>query len=199
MHSRRIGALIALVVAAACEAPPVSPSPNRAPSFDDLSDANGARIVKGQGVVDLSTAGVGDMQFHFAAVQTPSGKASGFFWQYRERAGKTIEFLGKVTCLAFQPGTGRAWIGGTILTNSSTDEGFRVDTLHMPGMDVWFRFVDYGEGATATQADRSTTLGFKHSANIITSEEYCATRPWPDTPVPDARTFSVLSGNIDVP
>ena len=194
-------ALLTVATIVACDSPSVvGPPPPGTPSSHRATMASrpAVTLVAGMGVVDLSTAGVGDMKFSFAATQAAGASARGIFWQYRERDGKTIEFLGYVTCLAVDPATGHAWIAGKILSNSSTDPAFRVDTLHMPGMDIWFRVVDYGEGPAATQPDRSTVFGFRGSAGIITSDEYCATRPWPNTPVPDARTFPLSAGNIEV-
>lgn len=108
-----------------------------------------------------------------------------------------MEFTGRATCLSFDPVNNRAWIAGTIVENRSTNPAFRVDTLHLPGMDIWFRVVDYADAAVA-EADRSTVFGFRGSAGIKTSLEYCLTKPWPDTPTRDARTFPVLTGDIKV-
>jgi hypothetical protein len=96
--------------------------------------------------------------------------------------------------VTFDPVNRRAWIGGIIKENRSTHPAFQVDTLHSPGLDVWFRVVDNGEG-TSAPPDRSTTYGFKGSAGIKTSAEYCAVQPWP---AGDARTFPVAQGNLQV-
>jgi hypothetical protein len=64
-------------------------------------------------------------------------------------------------------------------------------------MDVWFRVSDGGEGINA-EDDRSSTLGFKWSAGFKTSLDYCQGQPWPNTPTPNARTFPLSSGNIQV-
>jgi hypothetical protein len=190
--------LLLTVLLAACDATATSslrPSAHVPPSLDATGD--GLRKVSGSGVVDLTTAGAGFMQFAYDARIGNDGGASGSFSQYREVGGLIVDFSGSVTCVTFEPGTTRAWVAGVITENRSTHPGFRVDTLHQPGMAIWFRTVDYGEGV-ATPDDRSTVFGFKWSAGIVTSAEYCATKPWPMEPVPDARTFPVSEGNVQV-
>jgi hypothetical protein len=118
----------------------------------------------------------------------------GEFHQSLERPTGTIDFHGSVTCLAFDETNHRAWIGGVITENRSTDPAFLLD-LHQPGHDVWFRVVDYGEGANAQQPDRTTFMGFENTPGIPTSAFYCALKPWPDD---DARTWPVTHGNIQV-
>ena len=135
-----------------------------------------------------------DVQFAFAAVELTNGRVLGTFHQSLERPTGTIDFDGRVTCLAFDKPNHRAWIGGVITRNRSTDPAFRRD-LNQPGHDVWFRVVDYGEGANATQPDRTTFMGFEDTPGIPTSAFYCALKPWPEG---DARTWPVTEGNIQV-
>ncbi|MGH7568202.1 MAG: hypothetical protein ACREL9_04395 [Gemmatimonadales bacterium] len=198
---RQLRCLIAVCAgsAIACESPTLSdPRLARRMSADQTAGWNPVvHTVTGEGSFDLSAAGRGPAQFTITVQQRADGSSRGSFWQYREHEGLTVEFTGQVTCLAFDPVNHRAWVGGIILENRSTDPAARVDTLHTPGMDIWFRVVDYGEGSKKSE-DRSTVFGFKWSAGIITSAEYCAVRPWPMTPVPDARTFPVTVGNVQV-
>lgn len=143
----------------------------------------------------FTIAGVLDVQFSMSAVQTsPDGSATGRARHSIDFEGELVEFHTRVTCVTFDAGTGRAWIGGVITRNNSTHPAFLSD-VHEVGDDIWFRVVDYGEGEGAGQPDRSTFVGFEGSAGIITSEEYCETRPWPEG---DARTNPVTEGNIQV-
>jgi hypothetical protein len=153
------------------------------------------RTVIGFGTVDLSTAGATPMSFAVAVAQFANGHPTGEFWQKRAREGMNIEFRGRLTCLAVDLVNRRAWIGGVILENRSTDPLFRDPELHSVGKDIWFRVLD-NKFVAGDEPDRSTTLGFKGSAGFITSADYCAGKPWPDTPTLNARTFPVSSGNL---
>lgn len=139
-------------------------------------------------------AGV-DVQFAYTAVQTSDdGAAVGNARHSAMLGGLLIEFHTSVTCVTFDPANGRAWIGGVVTRNASEHPAFTTP-VHQVGRDIWFRVVDYGEGASSAQADRSTFVGFEGGAGIITSEEYCQTQPWPDN---DARTSPVTEGDLQV-
>jgi hypothetical protein len=183
-----------LALALACGEPEVTAPPDAHLARVQAVLGGAGRSSTGGGVVDLTTAGAGFMHFSFGAVVTPHGNANGTFRQVREVGGLLVDFAGEVTCLSVDATTGRAWIAGVVTRNNSTHPGF-LTGIHEVGDDVWFRVVDYGEGANAAQRDRSTVLGFEGAAEILTSEEYCAVKPWPDA---DARTFPVSEGNIQV-
>lgn len=133
-----------------------------------------------------------DVQFAFGAVQPPLGAASGqFHVQGDEGGGLLIDIAAAVTCLSVDPVNHRAWIGGVVTRNTSTDPDLQAD-IHQPGRDIWFRVLDAGEGVGVI--DRTSFTGFKGSAGIQTSAEYCAVRLWaPD----NARTWPV-TGNVTV-
>jgi hypothetical protein len=150
------------------------------------TDKGVARFAVGGGHYLLS--GTFDVQFALVAAARSNGHAAGRFHQRLVADGLVIDFDGEVTCMSVDPANGRAWIGGVILRNRSTDPAFQT-AIHQPGRDIWFRVLDEGN------ADRLTFLGFEGSGGIITSEEYCATMPWPDG---NARTHPVTSGNIVV-
>ena len=131
-----------------------------------------------------------DTEFAFTAVQHEDGRASGNFHQRLATDAGTIDFRAEVTCLAIDPVLGRAWIGGVIVSNDSTDPAF--DTpIHQPGRDIWFRILDNGQGQDP--ADRTTFVGFE--GIIPSSESYCQQRIWPDG---NARTWTVTEGNISI-
>lgn len=191
VHVRRWMPLACAIALVACDEPMQPATPEASPEFSHglVSTTSGA------GTIDLTTANAGLARFVFTALQFPNGPALGNFYQFREAGGLTVEFSGEVTCVSFDPVNNRAWIAGTIKQNLSTNPAFQVDTLHTPGLDIWFRMVDYGEGEQQAQPDRSTVFGFKGSAGIVTSAEYCATKPWPAA---DARTFPISKGNLQV-
>lgn len=154
----------------------------------------GARAVSGGGHYLLQ--GVLDTQFAFSAVAHRDGTASGTFHHRTEDSTGTIDFTARVTCVAIDAANRRAWIGGVITENRSTSPGFTT-VIHGVGHDIWFRVLDGGEGAGAT--DRTTFVGFE-SAAIPTSASYCEQRIWPqDAQNPNLRTWPVTGGNISVP
>lgn len=179
--------LLLVPLIAACESP-LETITTDAPSFARAGNPS----ANGGGHFAI---GALDVKFAFAAVQRDAaGNAVGNARHSVVLGGELIEFRTKVTCMTVDADNGRAWIGGIITHNNSTHSDF-IGAIHQPGRDIWFRVVDYGEGANASQADRSTFVGFEGSADIITSQEYCETMPWPDD---DARTNPVTSGNLQV-
>lgn len=151
------------------------------------------RLVTGGGY--FTVAGFLEVQFSLSAVQTSTdGLAVGRAHHSVQLDGQLIEFHTRVTCVTFDPANGRAWIGGVITQNNSVHPDWQEDTQEV-GDDIWFRVVDYGEGESATQPDRSTFVGFEGGAGIITSEEYCDAQLWPEG---DARTSPTTEGNIQV-
>jgi hypothetical protein len=128
-------------------------------------------------------AGSIPMQFGFAGIVRPDGTATGSFHHaYTDEVG-SYQFFGRVTCLAFDAATGRAWIGGVLTKVISDDPNVGLEA----GDDAWFRVLDNPGN------DRSTAMGFVGA--IESSEAYCAMRIWPDD---NARTHPVTSGQITV-
>jgi hypothetical protein len=195
---RAIGTLSGLAFVLAtigCEHP-TSPSSVRAPSGKALADqtvaGDGTASAKGHGEYALD--GTSGVQFSFNAERHQDGTADGQFRQETSDDAGTIDIQGTVTCLSVDPIFGRAWIGGVVKRNASTDPSYALDPTTQPGQDVWFRVVDL-DPATVAGADRSTFLGFAGSAGFLTSAAYCAGRPWP---ADNARTHAVTKGDIEV-
>jgi hypothetical protein len=131
-----------------------------------------------------------DTQFAFSAVLHGDGSATGNFHQRLESGTGTVDFRGRVTCMAVDAANHRAWVGGVIEKNESTDPSF-LAPQHQVGHDIWFRVLDNGQAEAAT--DRTTFVGFE--GVIPSSAAYCHDRIWPDD---NARTWPVTSGNITV-
>jgi len=183
---RALAVGVPVLLLAACREP--SPA---APELSLQSQSSQQKLTGG-GWFDLQ--GVIPVNFNYDVSATLGAAASGTFHIFFEADGAVVDFDGAAQCLSVDSENHRGWVGGVITANRSTHPAFTDPVLHAAGADVWFRVVDYGEGAGAP-ADRSTTFGFRGSAGIITSAEYCATRPWPDA---DARTWPVVRGNIQV-
>lgn len=167
-------------------------APDVAPSFASQSQVVGH--VNGEGVVDVGVP----MSFVITTLLRADGSAEGEAFHHAPLGDLVIEFRTRVICVSIDPVTNRAWIGGVITENNSTDP-LRNQERNQVGRDIWWRVVDYGNGQSGT-LDRSTFLGFTGDAGIQTSEEYCAVRPWPGPPTDpvDARTRPVVSGNLSV-
>ncbi len=129
---------------------------------------------RGGGTYDLAGLIV---RFGFVAVQHGNGRATGAFRHKTSYDGLTADFSGRVTCLAVDEVNGRAWIGGVITRNRSTDPDYAAE-IFQPGHDIWFRVLDTGRHSP--DPDRTTFVGFEGAAGLATSAEYCAARIWPD-------------------
>ena len=185
MSGKYLFAATATAFALACESP-------QAPTGEQFAVQQSVNVLRVTGGGEYLLVAAFPMQFALSAVQQPNGAAVGEFHQKGDIDGTWVDVRGRVTCLAVDEATGRAWIGGVITSNTS-DADLQED-IQQPGQDVWFRLVDYGQGAGAPP-DRLTFLGFIGGGGIFTSEEYCEARIWPDD---DARTHPVTSGNIQV-
>jgi hypothetical protein len=129
------------------------------------------------------------VEFSFAAQAKDNGNGKGEFRVYADEGdGLIVDFEAKVTCLGLDPVNHRAWIGGKVKENRSTDPDL-LTAIHEKSDDIWFRVLDEGS------ADRSTFVGFEGAAGFRTSADYCAGRPWPDE---NARTWPVVTGGIEV-
>ncbi len=160
-----------------------------------LADAtDGLGRVNGGGHYALVTGGTTlNIQVALSGKQTAEDETATGTFHHRTMLGETlIEYHGRMTCLAIDEEEGRAWIGGIVTINKS-DGGFGSNPLRQPGKDIWFRILDAGTPGTA--GDRTTFVGFEGSAGIITSREYCDTRPWPDD---NDRTWPMTTGNLNV-
>lgn len=156
------------------------------------TDGGAGVVASATGGGHLLVGGALDVKFSMSASQRTDGSAAGRFRHSVELQGLLVEFYGEVTCVTVDPDNGRAWIGGIITRNNSEHPDFATPRTQ-PGKDIWFRVLDSGEGDG--EPDRSTFVGFEGDAEIITSAEYCAVRPWPDD---NARTSPVTQGNIQV-
>lgn len=178
------GVLTSLVLLA-CEPYPSSSLSHADPRLertaaaeDELGSASGAGQYSINGLI---------VTFSFSAEIEKNGKGEGEFTLYADEGdGLIVDFDAKVTCLSIDPVNRRAWIGGKVKDNRSTDPTLTTE-IHKNGRDIWFRVLDDPSG------DRSTFVGFEGAAGFITSEDYCAGQPWPAA---NARTWPVVSGGI---
>ncbi|MEX2110617.1 MAG: hypothetical protein WD802_08440 [Gemmatimonadaceae bacterium] len=192
MSRTSLSALAVTLAISGCDAGTNPLSPVGRPLFQVGSTVVGH--ANGQGTFNIGAPGA-DIAFTLNALQTADGGASGSVYyvaDLTEFGLATIEMRFDVTCLARDAALGRAWIGGVVTENNSTNETFVTDPKRQVGRDVWFRVEDNGNGGSGI-LDRSTQLGFEGSAGIITSQEYCETQPWPAAPA-----HPVTSGNISI-
>jgi hypothetical protein len=130
------------------------------------------------------------VEFSFTAHTKDNGQGNkGEFRVYADEGdGLIVDFEAKVTCLGLDPVNHRAWVGGKVKENRSTDPTL-LTAIHEKGDDIWFRVLDDPSG------DRSSFVGFEGAAGFATSAAYCAGKPWPDG---NARTWPVVAGGIAV-
>ena len=183
----------AALILAGCDAPPDTTG---IPSY---SASGVSATVTGGGKMLILGVFVGDFAMSNVQFDPVTGDATGRFHLSLDLGDGLIEFHGRTTCLTVDAANGRAWIGGVITKNRSIDQDWQAPR-QQPGQDIWFRVVDYGEGGSASQADRSTFAGFEGDAGFDTSADYCAGKPWPGPPddAQDARTWPLTGGDIQV-
>lgn len=192
MSRTSLSALAVTLAISGCDAGTNPLRPVERPLFQ--LGSNVAGHANGQGTFNIGAPGA-DIAFTLNALLRADGGASGsvyYVTDLTEFGLAIIEMRFDVICLAHDVALGRAWIGGVVTENNSTNETFATDPRRQLGRDVWFRVEDNGNGGSGI-LDRSTQLGFEGSAGIITSEEYCQTRPWPAAPA-----HPVTSGNISI-
>lgn len=191
--TRQLSVFLPVLALVACD-PPLEP--DLAP-VDALLVQAGARVdgrANGTGTFNIGAPGA-DIALDLNALLRADGSATGsvhYVTDLTDFGLGTIEVRFDVTCLALDVTQGRAWIGGVVTENNSTNATFANDPVRQVGRDVWFRVEDNGNGGSGT-LDRSTQLGFEGSAGIITSEEYCETQLWPAAP-----PHPVTTGNLTV-
>jgi hypothetical protein len=172
------------LLALACAGPvgPDGGATSEATGSQPLADIAGVlESVRGGGQFFHPTFGT--VTLAFTATRHADGTVSGRFQQHQFDVG--FSYKGEVTCFAIDPVNRRAWIAG-VLTQSDDP-----DPITEVGDEAWFRVLDVGQGQA--EPDRSTFLGFEGGGGIITSEEYCAARIWPEE---NARTWPLEHGNI---
>lgn len=184
---RLLLSMLAVAALLGCEqaTEPAEPALVEIASFDP----SGNQVVHRASGGGRALLGTLELKFNINAHLHGDGSASGWARHFIDDPDFTYDFVTDVTCLAVDPVLGRAWVGGVIRSNNTTDPAFQ-QAIHQPGRDIWFRVADGGEGASADA--RITFVGFEGSAGINTSEQYCAMRIWPNNASP------VIQGNIQV-
>lgn len=192
MHRICLSAFAVTLMLSGCEAAQGPVEPVARPRLQADSRVDGH--ANGGGTFNIGAPGA-DIAFSLNALLTADGDATGsvnYVTDLTDFGLATIEIRFDVTCLARDVSLGRAWIGGVVTENTSTNPTFVTDPVRQVGRDVWFRVEDNGNGGSGI-LDRSTQLGFEGSGGIITSAEYCETRPWPAAPA-----HPVTTGNISL-
>lgn len=177
---RLIVPVLAALAAVACDrsVAPIAPSLNIQPT------SGGGILVTGGGEFEHPT--LGTVTFSVNGVQDAAGNATGRFQQHWRFADLT--FKGDVICLSVDLVNRRVWVGG-VLTHSNDPDP---NPDFQPGGHAWFRGLDLPAGSG--EPDRLTFLGFRGSAGIETSPQYCEVQLWADN---NDRTWPV-TGNLTI-
>jgi hypothetical protein len=133
----------------------------------------------------------------FTAIQRDptTGEADGRYHFSVSDDGLAVRIRGRITCMTVDPeNPGRAWIGGVITKNESEHPLYTGPTSEV-GRESWFRVVDYGEGANASQPDRASFIFVEPTGGFTSARAFCDARLWfPE----DRLTNPMLTGNIQV-
>lgn len=189
--------LAGILLLGACDWAPEVVGPEPAPpSLSTHADGVPARASGGGHFFGQFFFGV-PVQFAFTAIQRDpnTGEADGRYHFSSTVNGQAIEVHGRITCMTVDPeNPGRAWMGGVITKNESEHPLYTGPTSQV-GRDSWFRVVDYGEGADASQPDRASLVFVEPTGGFTSARDFCAARLW----FPEDRiTNPLLSGNIQV-
>jgi hypothetical protein len=190
---------VGLLLLVACDAAPGAIGP-AAPPGPLFSMGNGVTAIATGGGRYEPTAMPGSVwTVSFAALQRdPSTLAATGRWQYRienwqaQGGAGSVDLRGNITCLATDPATGRAWLGGVLTHNGSTHPRYNTE----PGAGAWFRVVDDGEGSGASQNGRLSIIFGEHidPLSIGTAQHWCEERFWHEA----AGFMGPIRGNIQV-
>lgn len=187
---RHLALCVAALPVLACETPAPSELIAARSSANLSREVLASTTGGGQAVLP---PGFSQLRFAFNAKLHADGSASGQFRQFYESSAGTVDFHGEVTCVTFDPVNRRAWVGGVVTQNKSTDPAART-AIHQVGKDAWFRVVDGGEGEGVPE-DRTTVLGFEGAAGLATSAQYCEAQLWF---LNNRNAWPVVAGNIQV-
>jgi hypothetical protein len=181
--AKQVGPGVLAAIALACG--PMAPETSRSePETPRPEMAGGGVAEKVTGGGQFVHPVFGTVTFAFVAIRHGDGRISGRFLQNQHDLGFT--YKGDVTCFAVDQVNHRAWIGGVLTQSNDPDPVTEV------GDDAWFRVLDTGK--SSSEPDRSTFMGFEQPPpGIVTSEEYCQLKIWPDG---NLRTWPVVSGNV---
>lgn len=197
MQIQRLSGFAVLAVLVACgEITEPASVESVDPSFAETANgavSSGKLTGGGQYVIVLGSGTELESKFSVSGRQIGDGEAATGTFHHRTVLGEAIDFRGSFTCLAIDEEAGRAWVGGVITQNKSVAEPWASGEIYEPGRDIWFRVLDNGEPSEGV--DRTTFVGFEGGGGIITSQEYCDARIWPDD---DARTEALTSGNLKI-
>lgn len=108
--------------------------------------------------------------FRFSVTEYASGKIEGWFEHSADLAAGTIDIRAEVTCAVLDSSAQRAWVGGKVVRNGSTNPLY----AGAPGADIWFSaaapVAEIGNGAITMPVLRDKELG--------SASEFCSRKPW---------------------
>lgn len=87
-------------------------------------------------------------------------------------SGNGVDIDAEVLCATLDHKSGRAWIGGTITRNDSTDPRYS----SAPGDEVWMRVLD----RNLQKMPPMISEPLFRTANVRGARNYCQRRPWSD-------------------
>ena len=116
--------------------------------------------------------GPADMTFKFNATTYADESVDGEFSYSASADAGTLDIEAEITCVSLDNEAGRAWIGGKITRNGSTDPRFAGG----PGAQVWMRALD----RNAQKIQPLVSGPLMAAGKIKTAGDYCDNKPWSD-------------------
>lgn len=114
--------------------------------------------------------GPADMTVMFNANAYKDESVDGTFSYSASAEAGTIDIEAEIICVSLDNEAGRAWIGGRITRNDSTDPRFAGE----PGNEAWMRAADRNADKKQPLVSGPLTAGDK----IENASDYCNEKPW---------------------
>lgn len=108
--------------------------------------------------------------FRFSVTVLETGAIEGWFEHSADLAAGTVDIEADVTCAVLDSPRQRAWIGGKVKRNGSTNPLY----ASAVGADVWFHAV----GPVAETDPGAVGLPVMHDKKIASAAEFCKRKPW---------------------
>ncbi len=116
--------------------------------------------------------GPADMTFKFNVTVYEDASVDGTFSYSANSAAGTLDIEADVVCATLDNDAGRAWVGGKVTRNGSTDPQFS----GQPGTEIWMRALD----RNAQQMQPLVSGPLMAAGTIKNASDYCSKKPWSD-------------------
>ena len=116
--------------------------------------------------------GPADMTFMLNVELFEDESVGGTFSYSANTGAGTLDIEAEATCASLDHDAARAWVGGKITRNGSTDPRFSGE----PGTEVWMRALDRNAEKMQPKISGPLLAGGEFNS----AEDFCSKRPWSD-------------------